>query len=142
MINEEDDDDFGEVTDENVFLLCFPIYVVNEEEASRQNLNAEKALCAEQLARQELEKAEQEMAAASTEEEKEKAKKAGKKAKKTVLKHKKTRLSCTLQAALNWQSKQKIDAGIVDAKEALPEIPSTYRSFCFWARIVSIYSGL
>ena len=96
----------------------------DEEEATRQNMNAEQALRAEQLAQEEMEKAEQEMASATTEEEKEKAKKAGKKAKKTALKNKEKRIRSTLRAAVNLRSKPRIDAGIEEAKEALPEIPS------------------
>ena len=68
-------------------------------------------------------KAETEMAAAGDEEDKEKAKKAGKKAKKAMLKNKEKRLRSTLKAAMNMRSKPRIDAGVEEAKEALPEIP-------------------
>ena len=95
----------------------------DEEEASRQNLSAEQALDAEQKAEEAMVKAETEMAAAATEEDKEKAKKAGKKAKKAMLKNKEKRLRSTLKAAMNMRSKPRIDAGVEEAKEALPEIP-------------------
>ena len=95
----------------------------DEEEASRQNLSAEQALDAEQKAEEAMAKAESEMAAATTEEEKEKAKRAGKKAKKAALKNKEKRLRSTLKAAMNMRSKPRIDVGVEEAKEALPEIP-------------------
>ena len=98
----------------------------DEEEASRQNLNAEQALEAEHKAEEAMAKAEKEMAAATTEEEKQSALKAGKKAKKAALKNKEKRLRSTLKAAVNLRSKPRIDAGIEEAKDALPEIPSEF----------------
>lgn len=74
-------------------------------------------------------KAETEMSAATTEEEKEKAKRAGKKAKKAVLKNKEKRLRSTLKAAMNMRSKPRIDAGVEEAKEALPEIPGQLKIY-------------
>eukprot|EP00111_Clytia_hemisphaerica_P002008 TCONS_00005679-protein len=94
------------------------------EEASRQSLNAEQALEAEHAAEAEMERAQQQMAEANTEEEKEKAQQAGQKAKKTALKHKEKRLRSTLKAAIKLRNKPRIDAGVEEAKEALPEIPA------------------